>query len=55
MGTVVTVTAVSSGRSVTCTVDDRGPFGSPIIDLSPSGFQALAPLGSGVISVHISW
>jgi rare lipoprotein A len=54
-GTVVTVTAVSSGRSVTCTVDDRGPFGSPIIDLSPSGFSALAPLSAGVISVRISW
>jgi rare lipoprotein A (peptidoglycan hydrolase) len=55
MGTAVTVTAVSSGRQVTCTVDDRGPFGGHIIDLSPSGFQALAPLGTGVISVRISW
>jgi rare lipoprotein A len=54
-GTVVTVTAVSSGRSVTCTVDDRGPFGSHIIDLSPSGFQALAPLSAGVVSVRITW
>ena len=54
-GTVVTVTAVSSGRSITCTVDDRGPFGSPIIDLSPSGFAGLAPLSAGVISVRISW
>jgi rare lipoprotein A (peptidoglycan hydrolase) len=54
-GTVVTVTALSSGRQVTCTVDDRGPFGSHIIDLSPSGFQALAPLGAGVISVRITW
>jgi len=54
-GTVVTVTAVSSGRSVTCTVDDRGPFGSHIIDLSPTGFQALAPLSAGVVSVRITW
>jgi rare lipoprotein A len=54
-GTVVTVTALSSGRQVTCTVDDRGPFGSHIIDLSPTGFQALAPLSSGVISVRITW
>jgi rare lipoprotein A len=54
-GTVVTVTAVSSGRSITCTVDDRGPFGSPIIDLSPTSFSALAPLSAGVISVRISW
>ena len=30
-----------SGRQVTCTVDDRGPFGDGhIIDLSPTGFQA---------------
>src|SRR3954454_15562142 len=54
-GTVVTVTAVSSGRSIPCTVEDRGPFGSPIIDLSPTGFSALAPLSAGVISVRISW
>ena len=54
-GTVVTVTAISSGRQVTCTVDDRGPFGSHIIDLSPSGFQALAPLSTGVVSVRITW
>jgi rare lipoprotein A (peptidoglycan hydrolase) len=54
-GTVVTVTAVSSGRQVSCTVDDRGPFGSHIIDLSPSGFQALAPLSTGVVSVRITW
>ena len=55
MGTVVTVTSVSSGRAITYTVDDRGPFGSPIIDLSPSSFESLAPLSSGVISVRISW
>jgi rare lipoprotein A (peptidoglycan hydrolase) len=54
-GTVVTVTAISSGRQVTCTVDDRGPFGSHIIDLSPSGFQALAPLSTGVVSVRVTW
>ena len=54
-GTVVTVTAVSSGRQVTCTVNDRGPFGPHIIDLSPTGFQALAPLSSGVVSVRITW
>ena len=55
-GTLVTVTDVGSGRSVTVTIDDRGPF-SPgrIIDLSPEAFGALAPLGRGVLRVQLAW
>jgi uncharacterized protein YabE (DUF348 family) len=55
-GTRVTVTDVSSGRTVIVTIDDRGPF-SPgrIIDLSPEAFSVLSPLGRGVLDVRISW
>lgn len=53
-GTVVKVTA-SNGRSVTVVINDRGPFGSAIIDLSDDAFAQLAPLSTGVINVHISW
>lgn len=54
-GTTVTVTA-SNGKSITCTVDDYGPFGAGrIIDLSEEGFARLAPLGTGVIAVTVSW
>ena len=48
-GTVVTVTAIPRAGRSPARSDDRGPFGSHIIDLSPSGFQALAPLSAGVV------
>jgi rare lipoprotein A len=56
MGTIVTVTATSSGKSVTCRVADRGPYVNGwIIDLSKDTFSALAPLDAGVISVRLTW
>ena len=55
-GTVVTVTNVANGRSVRCTVGDRGPYVDGwIIDLNPREFEQLAPRSEGVISVRISW
>ena len=55
-GTRVTVTDLATGRSVVVVIDDRGPFGAGrVIDLSPEAFQALRPLGSGVLTVQLSW
>ncbi|MEX2422279.1 MAG: RlpA-like double-psi beta-barrel domain-containing protein, partial [Actinomycetota bacterium] len=54
-GTRVTVTNVANGKSVTVVIDDRGPFGSAIIDLSDDAFAQLAPLSTGIISVRLSW
>jgi rare lipoprotein A len=55
-GTHVTVTDLTTGRSVTVVIDDRGPFGTGrIIDLSPEAFQQLEPLGRGVLHVDLSW
>jgi uncharacterized protein YabE (DUF348 family) len=55
-GTHVTVTDLATGRSVTVVIDDRGPFApGRIIDLSPEAFSQLAPLGSGVLHVQLSW
>jgi rare lipoprotein A (peptidoglycan hydrolase) len=55
-GTVVTVTATSSGKSVRCTVSDRGPFvAGYVIDLDPVEFDQLAPRSSGVVQVRLSW
>jgi rare lipoprotein A (peptidoglycan hydrolase) len=55
-GTVLTVTDIASGASITCTVDDRETAGPPhAVDLSPSGFEGLAPLSQGVVQVNISW
>ena len=55
-GTLVTVTDLETGRSVTVTINDRGPFGTGrIIDLSPEAFAVLQPLGAGILDVSISW
>jgi rare lipoprotein A (peptidoglycan hydrolase) len=55
-GTVVTVTNVANGKSVTCTVHDRGPYvDGYIIDLNPQEFAKIAPLSAGVINARISW
>jgi rare lipoprotein A len=56
LGTVVTVTDLANGRSVTCRVEDRGPYqNNRIIDLSESTFSQLAPPSVGVIEVRITW
>jgi rare lipoprotein A (peptidoglycan hydrolase) len=56
MGTIVTVTATSTGKSTTCRVADRGPYVNGwIIDLSKATFSQLAPLDAGVISVRLTW
>jgi uncharacterized protein YabE (DUF348 family) len=55
-GTHVRVTNVSSGKSITVVIDDRGPFVNGwIIDLSDDAFAKLAPLGAGVIKVRLEW
>ncbi len=55
-GTVVTIVDIDTGRTATCTVDDRGPYeGDRIIDLSPDVFGQLAPTSDGVINVRITW
>lgn len=55
-GTTVSITDVATGVSITCLVDDREAQNpGRVIDLSPSGFDAMAPLSQGVIQVNISW
>jgi hypothetical protein len=54
-GTVVTVTNLDNGRTVTVTINDRGPFGGRIIDLSQEAFARIAPLGQGVAHVRLGW
>lgn len=55
-GTIVKVTNLGNGKTVTVTIRDRGPFtGGRIIDLSDVAFEQIAPLGSGVINVKIEW
>jgi len=54
-GTNVTVTNLSSGKTVTVVINDRGPFGGGIIDLSKEAFAQLAPTGTGLIKVRLDW
>jgi hypothetical protein len=56
-GTVVTVTNVDNGESVTVVINDRGPYGVPgrIIDLCDSAFAQIAPLSQGVADVTLTW
>ena len=54
-GTVVTVTNLATGKSIRVVINDRGPFGGRIIDLSEEAFSALASLGTGVIDVRLTW
>jgi rare lipoprotein A (peptidoglycan hydrolase) len=55
-GTTLTITDIATGGTITCVVDDREAAGPPhAVDLSPSGFEGMAPLSQGVIQVDISW
>ncbi len=55
-GTVVTVTDLSTGKSVQVVINDRGPFGGRVIDLSPEAFDAIAGnLSQGVCQVRLTW
>ena len=56
-GTVVTVTNVKTGQSITCTVNDRGPYSrdDKILDLHLEDFSRLAPLKEGVFPARLDW
>ena len=54
LGTRVLVTSESTGRSVVVTVNDRGPFGGRIVDLSRAAAARIGMLGSGTASVTLS-
>ena len=54
-GTVVTVTNIANGKTVQVVINDRGPFGGRIIDLSDEAFARIAPLAQGVCQVRLSW
>jgi uncharacterized protein YabE (DUF348 family) len=54
-GTVVTVKNLSNGKTVQVVINDRGPFGGRVIDLSSEAFAQIAPLGAGVCQVRLTW
>ena len=54
-GTVVTVENLANGRTVQVVINDRGPFGGRIIDLSDQAFARIASLSQGVCQVRLTW
>ena len=54
-GTVVTVTNLGNGKSVRVVINDRGPFGGRVIDLSDEAFARIASLSQGVCQVRLTW
>ncbi len=55
-GITLTVRDIASGVTITCLVDDREADNpGRVVDLSPSGFEAMAPLSQGVVQVTVSW
>jgi len=53
-GTVVRVTRVDNGRSVTVRINDRGPFvEGRIIDLSERAARDLDMIAAGVVKVRV--
>ena len=53
-GRTVEVVNIKTGRSVTVTVNDRGPFArGRCIDLTKKAFLSIASLTSGVIQVRL--
>ena len=54
LGPRVLVTSENTGRSVVVTVNDRGPFGGRIVDLSRAAAARIGMLGTGTASVTLS-
>jgi len=55
-GVTLTVTDEATGATITCLVADREADNpGRVVDLSPSGFEQLAPLSQGVVEVTVSW
>jgi len=53
-GTVVKVTRVDNGKSVTVRINDRGPFvEGRIIDLAEGAARKLDMIASGVVKVRV--
>src|SRR5690606_39477984 len=52
-GTQVEVTNPANGKSVTVTINDRGPFvAGRCLDLSTASFETIASSGQGVVDVE---
>jgi rare lipoprotein A (peptidoglycan hydrolase) len=53
-GTIVKVTNLTNGKTVTVRINDRGPYvNGAVIDLSTTAFQEIASLSTGVVPSEV--
>lgn len=52
-GSVIKVTNISNGKSITVTIDDYGGYGNRLVDLRKDHFQQIGNLSTGVLSVTV--
>ena len=50
LGTYLEVTNVKNGKSVVVKVNDKGPFNSKKLDLTPAAFSKIANLKQGIVN-----
>lgn len=56
LGAIIRVTNLANGRSTTCRVAGRGPYGAGrIVDLTQSTFARIASVDAGVIRARVDW
>jgi rare lipoprotein A len=55
LGTHGTVANLTNAESVTVVINDRGPFGGRLIDLSEEAFATIAGPWQGVIRARLTW
>ena len=55
MGTIIRVTNIENGKSVTCKVNDKGGFAKygRVLDMSKGSFSVIGNINKGVIRVKI--
>jgi rare lipoprotein A (peptidoglycan hydrolase) len=56
IGSTIRVTNLGNGKSTTCRVAGRGPYGAGrVVDLTESTFARVASLDAGVFHARVDW
>jgi rare lipoprotein A (peptidoglycan hydrolase) len=56
LGSIIRVTNLDNGRSTTCRVAGRGPYGGGrVVDLTQSTFARVASVDAGVFRARVDW
>lgn len=56
LGSIIRVTNLDNGKSTTCRVAGRGPYGGGrVVDLTQSTFARIASVDAGVFNARVDW